>query len=367
MAVTDVQLIAWMKHQDPRVRGASLDLVTSSYASDPSILQAVFEAWDLYGPEYAFHDFPLISHLPIPADRVEESLRRASEMSSGRKITDRACRCAGKLVEAISVADATVFAEHLAAIAELKQSSKIFFRIPLVSMSERALALQRQSASLKMDFQDGQPNDISIALECLNGRGEADFFLARAFEQWAANTERTPLAMAVLELASRHPIVGYEAELLELMNAEEASVADLATIALVRARSPVTQTRIADRFPHWGRSGQLRAIDVVRRMRLPQSSNLLRFLLPYGREVLVQDAARMAEVLVFDFAALEDWLEALLLVDEASLRRLMFAMPLAQVLAESTVPEEWPRIQHLMEMRLGPSLSAGPTTSSQGS
>lgn len=362
MEVTDAQLIAWMKHENPRVRGASLDLVTSSYALDPSILNTVFEAWDLYGPEHAFHDFPLISHLPIPADKVEESLSRAAKMSYGRKITDRTCRCAGKLVEAISVADATVFAEHLPAIAELKESSKVFFRIPLASMSERAQALQRQSASLNLDFQDGQPNDISIALECLHGRGEAGVWISRGFEEWRETTERTPLAIAVLELASRHPIVGHEADLLELMNAEEASVADLATIALVRARSPETQKRIADRFPEWSRAGQLRAIDLVRRMRLPQSSNLLRFLLPYGCEAHVQDAARIAEILVFDFAAIEDWLEALLLVDEASLRRLTFAMPLAQVLAETTVPEEWPRIQHLMETRLGPFLSAGPTS-----
>lgn len=356
MAVTDEQLISWMSHPAPQIRGAALDLVTSSYSSDPSILKAVFQAWDTYGPEAAFHDFPLISHLPIPSASVSEAITRAATMSAGKKITDRACRCAGKLIEAISVADAATFADHLDAITHLKGSSKVFFRIPLVSMAERAAALKRTSASLQLDFEDGQPTDMAIALECLNARGEADGWIRKAFQQWSEDQERTPLAIAVLELASRHPMFGYESELIALMDRDDATVADLATIALVRSRSPKTQQHVADRFQKLTRAGQLRAIDVVQRMRLPQSSNLLRFLLPYGREFSVQNAARIAEVLVFDFMALEDWLEALLLIDDASLQRMRAWLPLAQPLALEMTPSEWPRVEHLIETRVGPIL-----------
>ena len=358
MAVTDAQLISWMCHSDSLVRGAALELITSSYCSDGSILTAVFQAWDRYGPEIAFHDFPLISHLPIPKEMVEESIRRAATMSAGRKITDRACRCAGKLVEAISVGEASTFAEHIASIGELKNSSKVFFRIPLVEMTERALALSRSTSSLQLDFQDGQPTDIAIALECLNGRGEADPWISRAFDQWTDDAERTPLAVAVLELASRHSIHGFEAELIGLMDRDDATIADLATIALVRSRSAKTQQQIADRFQKLTRSGQLRAIDVVKRMRLPQSSDLLRFLLPYGREFIVQDATRVAEVMVYDFHALEEWLEALLLVDDASLKRIRYSIPIAKPLAMEMVASEWPRIEHLIESRMGTILAS---------
>jgi hypothetical protein len=353
MAVTDEQLIAWMAHPDPRVRSASLELITSSYVSNHDIVPSLFSAWDRWGPEHAFPDFPLISHLPIQADKVAECLSRAESMSAGRKLTDRTCRCAGKLVEALSVCDASVFQSHLEAIEALKQSSKVFFRVPIVSMKERVAALQRSSSSLCLDFEDGQPTDIAIALEVLLQRGEATSWIERGFREWIDDQEPSSLAVAVLELASRHPIPGFEDPLLQLLQSDRASIADQASIALVRCRSPRTLTLIADRFAKMGRAGQLRSIDIIRRTRLAHSSNLLHYLLPLGKEFVVQDSIRIAEVMLFDFDAIEEWLEAFLLADDASLKRIVSALALAYPLALEQAATEWPRIRHLMQSRLG--------------
>jgi len=353
MAVTDSQLIAWLSQSDPRIRSAALELITNSYAMAPEILPAVFQAWDRWGPEFAFPDFPLISHLPILEGMVEETLQRAEAMSAGRKLTDRTCRCAGKLVEALSVCDPTVFVDHLHAIELLKQASKVFFRVPIVSMRERAAALQRTSSSLHLDFDDGQPADMSIALECLFQRGEANAWIDRGFQEWDEESSPTSLAVAVLELASRKALHGYEASLLKLLQSDRVSVADLASIALVRCRSPRTQKDIADGFATMPRSGQLRSVDIVRRSRLPQSSNLLHYLMPLGRDFLVQDSIRIAEVLLFDFESLEDWLEALLLADDTSLQRIAYALPLAYPLALERAPQDWPRVRHLIQTRMG--------------
>lgn len=89
---------------------------------------------------------------------------------------------------------------------------------------------------------------------------------------------------------------------------------------------------------------------------MDQSSHLLRYLLPMGREFVVQDAIRIAEVLLFDFDALEDWLEAVLLADDASLHRIAYALSLAYPLALEKAAGEWPRVRRLIHSRLGSEL-----------
>jgi hypothetical protein len=353
MAVTDDQLIGWLVHPDPLVRSASLELLTSSYVSHPGILPAIFSAWDRWGAEEAFPEFPLVSHLPIRSEMLPECLARAESMSQGRKLTDRVCRCAGKLIEALSVCDATVFESHLEAMQRLKTTSKIFFRVPIESMQERVAALHRSTSSLCLDFEDGQPSDIAIALEALLQRGQADPWMQRGFDAWADDSEPSPLARAVLELASRHSVQGFEEPLLVLSQSDLSSIADMASIALIRGRSPRTLTWIADRFAQMGRASQLRSIDIIRRTRLDRSSNLLHYLLPLGREFIVQDAIRIAEVLLFDFHAIEEWLEAFLLADDTSLKRTVYALPIAYPLALEKAPSEWPRIRHLIQSRVG--------------
>ncbi|MFM8571433.1 MAG: hypothetical protein ACKOAU_07545, partial [Pirellula sp.] len=277
---------------------------------------------------------------------------RARELSEGRKITDRVCRCAGKLAEAISVARASSFAPFLKDIKTLKASSKIFFRVPIDIMEKRADGLQREPRSLEMDFEDGTATDYAIALESLWERGLANRWIREGIESWEEPTAGK-LAVTALELVSRHPIRGYEELLLNLVDRDEASIADLATIALVRGRNTLTQSLIADRFVGMSRSGQLRSLDIIRRMRLEQSSKLIRFLLPQGCDAVVQNGAREAEVMLFDFEFLEEWLEAFLLMDDTSVQRVAYAIPIAHPLALEEVPADWPRIKNLLKMRLG--------------
>jgi len=358
MAVSDKQLIQWLGHTDLRVRSASLDLLSNSYASDPSILSAIIAAWDHFGCESAFDDFPLISHLAISPDQMPLVLARAQEMSHGRKITDRVCRCAGKLGEAISVERASGFAPYLKDIQTLKETSKVFFRVPILNMEQRAAALSREPSSLELDFEDGSPGDIAIALESLWERGLANRWIREGIESWE-EPQPSALGLSALELVSRHAIRGYEELLLTLVDRQEATVADLATISLVRGRNPLTQSLIAERFQGMGKPGQLRSLDIVRRMRLEQSSKLIRFLLPQGSDGVVQNSARIAEVLLFDFEFLEEWLEAFLLIEETSVQRVVYSIPIAHPLALEEKPGDWSRIKHLLLMRLGRGFELG--------
>ncbi len=134
MTVSDSQLVELLLNKSVEVRSAALELLTSSYSNDTSILPAIFSAWDEFGADQAFPEFPLIGHLPIGEATIVEALSRAQSMSSGRKLTDRACRCAGKMLEAISIASPSLFTTHMEAIEALKESSKIFFRVSLQSM-----------------------------------------------------------------------------------------------------------------------------------------------------------------------------------------------------------------------------------------
>lgn len=352
MAVSDNQLIRWLGHSDPRVRSACLDLLSNSYASDPEILTSVISAWDQYGVEAAYSDFPLISHLAIGPDQMPVVLARARELAEGRKLTDRVCRCAGKLAEAISVERASSFAPYLSDLRTLKATSKIFFRVPIQIMEQRAEGLLREPSSLEMDFEDGSAIDYAIAMESLWERGLANRWIREGIESW---DEPTPgkLAVTALELVSRHAIRGYEEQLLALVDRDEASIADLATIALVRGRNPRTQSLIAERFVGMSKSGQLRSLDIIRRMRLEQSSKLIRFLLPQGGDAVVQNGARVAEVMLFDFGHLEEWLEAFLLMEDASVQRLVYTIPISHPLALEEVPGDWHRIKSLLKTRLG--------------
>lgn len=108
-----------------------------------------------------------------------------------------------------------------------------------------------------------------------------------------------------------------------------------------------------------GKTGQLRSLDIIRRMRLEQSSKLIRFLLPQGSDGVVQNSARIAEVLLFDFEFLEEWLEAFLLIEETSVQRIVYSIPIAYPLALEETPGDWSRIKHLLLMRLGRGFELG--------
>ena len=362
MALSDSTLIGWLNHESVGVRSASLELLSGSFSTDARWLPQIFSAWDRYGAQDAFPEFPLLTHFAIPMELVSECIERAQRMSSGRTLTDRVCRCAGKLIEAISVAPPVTFVNHVAAIHELKLQSKIFFRVNDQKMHARCGWSDREFSDLPetLAHNPGSILNLYEVLESQFLQGRADDVLKSAFQSLRSDlhgqhdsNERTleQVSHVCLELATRYRMIGYEAWFADLLDHSESAIADAASIGLARCRTDTSLSLIADRFADYSRPGQLRSIDVLRRGRLPKTSELLRFLRAHGHGTQVQNALRAAEVLQFDFSSLEDWLEALVVVDESSFERLKGLLSIVEPLAESLSNTDKARTLNLLRSR----------------
>ena len=370
MALSDSRLIGLLTHELVGVRSASLELLSGSFSTDSRWLPQVFAAWDRYGAHEAFPEFPLLTHFAIPIEMVSECIDRAQRMSAGKAITDRICRCAGKLIEAISVAPPVTFANHVAAIHDLKLQSKIFFRVNDQKMRARCGWIDREFSDLAetLAHNPGSILNLYEVLESQFLQGRADDVLKSAFQSLRSDLhghlhghlhgqvdsqERTleQVSHVCLELATRYRMVGYEAWFVDLLDHRESSVADAASVGLARCRTDTCLSLIADRFSDYSKSGQLRSIDVLRRGRMPKTSELLRFLRAHGQGTQVQNALRAAEVLQFDFSSLEDWLEALVVVDEPSFGQLKGLLAIVEPLTESLSQADRARTMHLLRSR----------------
>ncbi len=362
MALSDSVLIGLLTHESVGVRSAALELLSGSFSTDARWLPQIFAAWDLYGAHDAFPEFPLLTHFAIPSELVSECIVRAQQMSAGRALTDRVCRCAGKLIEAISVAPPVIFVDHVEAIHELKLQSKIFFRVNDQKMHARCGWIDREFADLAETLATN-PGSILNLYEVLESQflqGKADDVLKSAFLSLRSDLhghqdgqERTieQVSHVCLELATRYRMVGYEAWFVDLLDHRESAIADAASVGLARCRTDTSLSLIADRFADYSKSGQLRSIDVLRRGRMPKTSDLLRFLRAHGHGTQVQNALRAAEVLQFDFSCLEDWLEALVVVDDPSFERLRGLLSIVEPLTNSLPPADKARTLHLLRSR----------------
>ena len=374
MALSDSRLVGLLTHEAVGVRSASLELLSGSFSTDARWLPQIFAAWDRYGAHEAFPEFPLLTHFAIPTELVSECIDRAQRMSAGRAITDRVCRCAGKLIEAISVAPPITFANHVAEIHDLKLQSKIFFRVNDQKMRARCGWIDREFSDLAETLAQN-PGSILNLYEVLESQflqGRADDVLKSAFQslrldlhdrlqdrlqdhlQDQVDSQESTfeqVSHVCLELATRYRMVGYEAWFVDLLDHRESSIADAASIGLSRCRTDTSLSLIADRFADYSKSGQLRSIDVLRRGRMPKTSELLRFLRAYGHGTQVQNALRTAEVLQFDYSCLEDWLEALVVVDEPSFGQLKGSLAIVEPLTESLSPADRARTMHLLRSR----------------
>lgn len=358
MSVSDSQCVQWLNDSNKLVRSSSLELLASSYSTNQHWLPAIFEAWDRYGVEEAFPEFPLLTHLEIPAEMVEECITRAQKMVEGRPLTDKVCRCGGKLIEALSVSSPNHFAPYLSQVKELKSSSKIFFRIDLKRMEYRAELADQEPAVEPLDrwFEQETPPDLPMGiyphLEAAYLRGQADSALKLVFEQLPSD-QRRPFALeACFELATRYRLLGYENYFAEGLDDEDTSVADASAIALSRCRNDQVLSLIADKFANYSKNGQLRSSDVLRRSRLAKTPELLRFLHAASQGTAVQQALRIAEVLQFDFEGIEDWLEALMVMDDASLSRIQPYLSLVGPLSGDLPNEVRDRVVHLIKTRV---------------
>ncbi len=359
MSVSDNQCVEWLVSEQPLVRTSALELLASSYSTNHHWAQAIFEGWDRFTPQDAYPEFPLLTHLEIPTEKVKEAIQRARGMVAGKPLTDRECRCAGKMVEAISVSSPKHFAGSLDSIRELKQSSKIFFRIDLARMEHRSELQERDPAiePLEYWFSKESPPELPFGiyphLEAAYLRGQADRALRMGFEQLRSGDRKSFVLEACFELATRYRLLGYESYFGDGLDDQDPSIADASAIALARCRTDEVLSLIADRFSGYSKPGQLRSIDVLQRSRLPKTPELLRFLRPHAINQSVQNALRVAEVLQFDFDGIEDWLEALMVMDDASLKRIRMLLCLVGPLGEELPEEVRNRVAHLLKTRVG--------------
>lgn len=356
MALTDSTLIGLLTHESVNVRSAALELLSSSFSNDSRWLPQVFAAWDHFGINEAFPEFPLLTHFAIPSELVNECIDRSRVMAQGRALTDRTCRCAGKLIEAISIGPPSAFAHAVGAIRELKQVSKIFFRVSDQKMLSRCEWIDRDCGDLQSYISDNPASVVNLyeVLESQFLQGRADEVLKNGFSALiTGEQERSAehFSLVCLELASRFRMTGYESWFVELIDHGDQMIADSAAIGLARCRTDTTLSLIADRFADYSKSGQLRSADVLRRGRLPKTPELLRFLHAHGQGVQVQNALRVAEVLQFDFTSLEDWLEALLVIDEESFSRVRSQLFVVEPLAHSLPEAERDRTLKLLHSR----------------
>ena len=357
MAVQDSQLVQWLEHEQVSIRSASLDLLSSSYSTNHRWCTGVFHAWDRFCPQNAFPEFPLLAHLEIASELVGECVQRAGAMSQGKAIIDRGCRCAGKLIEAVSVSSPKNFLDHLESIDTLKKQSKIFFRVDLDRMRYRAEHFLRDQFDpldewFTKEVEPTLPYGLYPHIESSFLRGQADDALRLGFGQLASDNRKSHVLEGCFELASRYRLLGYETFFADGLNDEDSSIADASAIALSRCRNDHVLSLIAERFAGYTRSGQLRSIDVLRRSRLPKTPQLLRFLRGPALDGSVQNALRVAEVLQFDFSELEEWLESLMVMDDPSIARVQPLLSLVGPLSESLASDDRARTLHLVKTRL---------------
>ncbi len=360
MAVTDSTLAQLLTSPSQAVRTAALELLSNGYSELPVILTKVFATWDAMGVHEGYPEFPLLSHVSVAESQVHECIQRAERMASGKPLVDRGCRCAGKLIEAISVGSPIRFANHLHSIRQLKSQSKIFFRVDIHEMGKRIELMDQSTDVLLSHAESHDPTQSFDSLECLWNRNDAGDWIYQRLDSLSRGKPISVQHTNALKLGTRYGLIGQESALVALLSHENSQVADTATIGLARCRSLASMSEIANRFPRMSRLGQLRAIDVIARSRQSKSAELLRFIRRDAIDQHVHEALLVAEVLQFDVSSLEDWLESLVVMKDESIERMKGLLMLSLPLFKASVETEYPRVESLLRSRLGYAIDREP-------
>ncbi len=361
MELSDQSLVELLDHKHVAIRTAALESLAASFADSPNVLPKVFEAWDRFGIAEAYPEFALLSHLPVSEQWCDVSIKRASQMVAGRKLTELECRFAGKLIEAYSVALPTAYQACLSELSKLKSESKIFFRVDTEAMCQRAGMMRLsneqlieiisipQNAEVSNDIMRG----VKSALDELHSRGVAEHYWHKAINEIEAETATAqPLTQASLEVMSRRGAAGFEYELAKLLGHRDAMIADAIAITLSRCRNMAALDAISQSFSQMSGQAKLRAAIVLQRMRLPGVASRIRLLREMNNsDRNVDEALRVAELLQFDFDYLEDWLESLMVIDDRTLHRVTSRLPLILPLSEHLDKADAGRLLKLVQSR----------------
>lgn len=133
----NAELIQLLGDDNAEVRMLALHWLSEGYATEAGIAPAVFAVWDQRGVGEAFAEFPMLSHFPIPGERVEECCQRATAMAKGKALTDIETRCAGKLIEHVSKLPAAVLQPHVELLQATVAQSKVYFRVDMSAVQHR--------------------------------------------------------------------------------------------------------------------------------------------------------------------------------------------------------------------------------------
>ncbi len=146
--LTNDDLVRLLADEETSFRMLALNFLSEGYADDERVMTCLLAGWDRWGPELAFPELPLISHLCVPPERIAECCQRAARMAQGRKLTEFSARCGGKLMEQMVRLPAVELRPHIETISEVCSRSKIFFRVAPASVRQRIQWLDLEADAL---------------------------------------------------------------------------------------------------------------------------------------------------------------------------------------------------------------------------
>lgn len=314
----NADLIRLLANDEATVRTLALNFLSEGYAQDAGLLTSVFAGWDRWGVDVAFPEFPILSHVPIPAAVVRECCQRSAAIVPNRKVTDRQTRCAGKLMEQVVRLPAADLQSHQLEIAQTVALSKIFFRIDLTDLENRIAMLELTSDQLAERLDSviaalGTQPDNRTAYHQALAALESLRFQHPAYIDMASAIARTPPDSGVQAASFQVSIqsliqfaqAGVEEALAKFLVDTRESVHCNAVEALVRIGSPLAAAHLVARFDQTDAGAQRWVARGLQRMRANGLAVELARLRSATEDPALWGMLLVAEVRQFDLSSLE--------------------------------------------------------------
>lgn len=269
MENANAELIELLSADNADIRTLALNWLSEGYATDSTLIASVFSGWDNWGAEPAYPEFPMLSYLPIPEDRIEECCHRAVEMVQPGPLTDPSTRCAGKLIEQLGKLPAEALKPHLELLQATVAKSKIFFRVDLPGIKHRislldktadelAALLDESIAALGVDMQDATAGHRGLhALEALRRQHPEYMNLPGVFATTPPSDGPAAVSFQLtLQSLSQLSHVGIESSLATHLLDDRESIFVPVIDSLVRMATPEAANILLQAFPNAAASNQ---------------------------------------------------------------------------------------------------------------
>lgn len=255
MIASNEALIELLGNESGIVHMRALTILCDGLIEDDRIYPFVRDGWARWGADVAFPDFPMLSHFPIPHDKVAECIDLAQSMSGG-KLTDKTTRCAGKLLEQVMRLPIEAIESHIDAIERVASSAKIFFRVRPENARKRielkGLTLEelsgRLDSAIAQAVEEPDPtsalSDAFFALEALRSQYPDSIDMGGAIQQ---APEAGPAAISfstAMDCLARRAEDGIEEKIAAHLHAPQESVFTRSVEALVKMATPAAAARL---------------------------------------------------------------------------------------------------------------------------